>query len=164
MPKMPHKGPLTVSPDRILDEQAFMRYLAKLVDTTLNPSEAGKPTIAFVLLTAKFGEVSGGRVNYVANCNRKDGQDLVVEFVNRIGRAGEKMGQHIDLRAEGDTENHGIEKVALMLENKRNLYVNTHGSFDHDTGMTEFSTAGEEYLSDLEELIEEVRALKTVQP
>lgn len=53
----------------------------------------------------------------------------------------------------------GIEAAAELIDRKVQDYISEHGSFDPETGATEFSSAGEEYVSTLEELAEEIRAL-----
>ncbi len=53
----------------------------------------------------------------------------------------------------------GIERAARYIEKQRDDYVQEFGNYDPSTGVTEFSIAGEEYLSTLEELIEGIRAL-----
>lgn len=53
----------------------------------------------------------------------------------------------------------GIERAARYIEKQRDDYVQEFGNYDPSTGVTEFSTAGEEYLSTLEELIDGIRAL-----
>ena len=58
----------------------------------------------------------------------------------------------------------GIERAARYIEKQRDDYVQEFGNYDPSTGATEFSTAGEEYLSTLEELIEEIRALHEQAP
>jgi len=58
----------------------------------------------------------------------------------------------------------GIEAAAKLIDAKVTSYTQEHGSYDGDTGFTEFSRAGEEYVSTLEELAEEIRALKTRSP
>ncbi|MNU79248.1 hypothetical protein D3C71_688590 [compost metagenome] len=55
----------------------------------------------------------------------------------------------------------GIERAARYIEKQRDDYVQEFGNYDPSTGATEFSTAGEEYLSTLEELIDGIRALGT---
>lgn len=57
----------------------------------------------------------------------------------------------------------GIERAARYLEKQRDDYVQEFGNYDPSTGVTEFSTAGEEYLSTLEELIDGIRAISTTE-
>lgn len=56
--------------------------------------------------------------------------------------------------------NAGIEAAAELIDRKIRAYVEEFGSYDPSTGETEFSEAGEEYLATLEDLAEEIRALK----
>lgn len=53
----------------------------------------------------------------------------------------------------------GIYAAAQLIERKVDDYCKDHGSYDPSTGQTEFSAAGEEYVGNLEELAEEIRAL-----
>lgn len=53
----------------------------------------------------------------------------------------------------------GIERAARYIEKQRDDYVQEFGMYDPSTGVTEFSTAGEEHLSTLEELIDGIRSL-----
>lgn len=53
----------------------------------------------------------------------------------------------------------GIELAARYVEKRRDDYVQEHGSYDPSTGMTEFPGTGEEYVGELEEIIEGIRAL-----
>lgn len=58
----------------------------------------------------------------------------------------------------------GIERAARYIEKQRDDYVQEFGNYDPSTGVTEFSAAGEEHLSTLEELIEGIRALHEQAP
>ncbi len=53
----------------------------------------------------------------------------------------------------------GIELAARFVEKRRDDYVNEHGSYDGSTGVTEFPGNGDEYVGELEEIIEGIRAL-----
>jgi hypothetical protein len=55
----------------------------------------------------------------------------------------------------------GIEHAAKLIDRKLADYTSEHGSFDPETGATEFSRSGEEYVSTLEELAEEIRLART---
>lgn len=57
------------------------------------------------------------------------------------------------------TEARGIERAAELIDRKVRDYTADHGSLDPETGTMEFSEAGEEYVSTLDELAEEIRAL-----
>ena len=52
-----------------------------------------------------------------------------------------------------------IERIAKHLDSKVTDYAQEHGRYDHETGQTEFSDDGLYYVSTLEELAEEIRAL-----
>ncbi|MEP9376154.1 hypothetical protein ABLE91_05530 [Aquabacter sp. CN5-332] len=51
------------------------------------------------------------------------------------------------------------EAAARWVQKRLDDYVSEHGSYDPSTGMTEFPGTGEEYVGDLEEIIEGIRAL-----
>lgn len=53
----------------------------------------------------------------------------------------------------------GIEVAARFIEKRRDDYVQEHGSYDPSTGMTEFPGNGEEYVYELEEIIDGIRKL-----
>lgn len=60
-----------------------------------------------------------------------------------------------------------IERAARFVEKRRDEYVRDHGSYDHETGATEFPGNGLEYVAELEEIIDGIRALassKAVKP
>ena len=53
----------------------------------------------------------------------------------------------------------GIERAAKHIDGLVSEYAKENGSYDPETGQTEFSDEGLEYVSTLEELAEEIRAL-----
>jgi len=53
----------------------------------------------------------------------------------------------------------GIERAAKWVDIRRDAYVNQFGSYDPETGSTEFSTAGDEYVGELEDIAERIRGL-----
>lgn len=70
-----------------------MNRLAKSLDTTLNPV-LGEKHVGFVLLTAEFGHIDGGRVNYISNADRSDMLSMMKEFIARAeGRYVEAGGK-----------------------------------------------------------------------
>ncbi|MEI4473217.1 hypothetical protein [Frigidibacter sp. MR17.24] len=71
---------------------AVMNRIAKDIDVALNgrrkPSK--RPTVGFILLTAEFGKIDGGRVNYISNGEREDMIAMLREYLARIeGRYSE---------------------------------------------------------------------------
>lgn len=70
-----------------------MNALAEAIDEVFNVP--GQPkTVAFVLLTAKFGEIDGGRVNFITNGDRADVLAMMKEFIARSeGRYAGKAGR-----------------------------------------------------------------------
>ncbi len=78
------------------EHRAAMNELAHLIDAYLNgPKTPGiPPTLGFVLLVAKFGEISDGRVNYISNGRRADMISMVREYLARLeGRAHDAPGR-----------------------------------------------------------------------
>lgn len=82
-------------PEPIPDEHIeAMNALAGAIDDVLNgpqlPGLKRARKVGFVLLTANFGEIDNGRVNYISNGNKADMIAMVKEYLARLeGRAGE---------------------------------------------------------------------------
>lgn len=53
----------------------------------------------------------------------------------------------------------GRESAARFVEARRDDYIREHGSYDPSTGMTEFPGNGDEYVYELEEIIDGIRRL-----
>lgn len=53
----------------------------------------------------------------------------------------------------------GVKAAAKKVAKRRDGYVEEHGSYDPDTGATEFPGTGEEYVGELDEIEEEILAL-----
>lgn len=69
-----------------------MNRLAKLIDEFFNGRRKPnrKPTVGFILLTAEFGKIEGGKVNYISNGNREDMIAMMREYLARVeGRYSE---------------------------------------------------------------------------
>lgn len=64
------------------DQRAMMNALAKTLDDFFNPGD--RRNIAFVLLTAKFGDIEEGRVNYISNGKRADIVSMMKETTARF--------------------------------------------------------------------------------
>jgi hypothetical protein len=62
-----------------------MRVLADSLDRLFNEDPKHKE-IGFALFSFRFGEVSGGRVNYISNGRRSDMITAVKEWVERAER------------------------------------------------------------------------------
>jgi hypothetical protein len=60
------------------------------------------------------------------------------------------------LRAVADD---GIEQAAKFIERRLDGYIQAHSTYDPDTGATEFPGNGDEYVGELAEIIEGIRAL-----
>lgn len=75
-----------------------MNALASAIDTIFNGQSApGLPPppkkVAFVLLTARFGDVAEGRVNYISNGERADIIAMMKELIARFeGRVSQEVG------------------------------------------------------------------------
>lgn len=61
------------------------------------------------------------------------------------------------------THTTGIELAARFVEKRLNDYCAEHGVTDPDTGTVEYPGTGEEYVYELEEIIEGIRALATTE-
>jgi len=69
--------------------RARMNALAKKIDKGLNGSAKPKK-LGFVLLTAEFGRIEDGRVNYISNGQREDMIAMLREYLARVeGRYSE---------------------------------------------------------------------------
>lgn len=73
----------------------LMNELAAGLDELLNgPSLPGLPKksqVCFVLLTTRFGDITGGRVNYISNGDR---QDIIATLRELLARF---EGRYVDL-------------------------------------------------------------------
>ncbi|SCX89149.1 hypothetical protein [Paracoccus tibetensis] len=63
-----------------------MNRLALVIDEKLNGRrKPGRPRqLAFILLTAEFGKIDGGRVNYISNGERADMIAMLREYLARV--------------------------------------------------------------------------------
>lgn len=63
-----------------------MNRLAKTIDEFFNGRRKPdrKPTVGFILLTAEFGKIEGGKVNYISNGNREDMIAMLREYLARV--------------------------------------------------------------------------------
>lgn len=61
---------------------AMMNDVARELDGFFNGT--GTPRIGFVLLTAEFGKIEGGRVNYISNGRREDMIAMLSEYLARV--------------------------------------------------------------------------------
>lgn len=78
----------------------------------------------------------------------------VANFCMMLHQRGESIAQ-----IQTSTPQSGIERAARFVEKRRDEYVQDHGSYDPDTGATEFPGDGLEYVAELEEIIDGIRAL-----
>ena len=73
--------------------RAMMNGLAEGIDKLLNGKQRPKK-VGFVLLIAEFGEIDGGRVNYISNGDRADMIAMMKEWIARAeGRYAEEGGR-----------------------------------------------------------------------
>lgn len=56
----------------------------------------------------------------------------------------------------------GLEQAARWVEQRRDSYIENHGSVDPGTGVTEFPGYGAEYVEELDEIAEGIRSLSAV--
>jgi len=74
------------------EQRAKMNVIAEVLDETFNGNEKPRK-IAFVLLTAHFGDYGGGRVNYISNGDRPDIIAMMKELIARFeGRYSQEEG------------------------------------------------------------------------
>jgi hypothetical protein len=74
------------------DQRAAMNALAGAIDKIFNEDSKDKK-VAFVLLTAKFGDIKDGRVNYISNGERSDITSMLHELLARWeGRYSDEKG------------------------------------------------------------------------
>jgi hypothetical protein len=65
----------------------LMNHVARALDEVFNPDPANKQ-VCFTLLICNFGEIAGGRVNYLSNGAREDIVSMLHEILARFeGRA-----------------------------------------------------------------------------
>lgn len=108
--------------------------------------------------TAKISRAIGGGSELFVR--HGDGFRLDVDFVcKRISEMRERHQEamHRAIRAERKAD--GIELAARFVEKRLHDYVSEHGSTDPDTGTVEYPGNGEEYVYELEEIIEGIREL-----
>lgn len=108
--------------------------------------------------TAKISDALGGGSELFTR--HGDEFRLDIEFVcRRIREQRERMiaalGQAIRAQRKAD----GIELSARLVEARRDEYVREFGFYDGETGVTEFPGNGDEYVGELEEIIDGIRAL-----
>jgi hypothetical protein len=73
-------------------QREIMNGIAEVLDEAFNMGERPKK-IAFVLLTAHFGDYKGGRVNYISNGERGDIVTMMKELIARFeGRHSQETG------------------------------------------------------------------------
>lgn len=63
-----------------------MNRIARQIDQELNgkPKCCRMPSVGFVLLTAEFGKIDGGRVNYISNGDRASMIAMLREYLARL--------------------------------------------------------------------------------
>jgi len=91
---------MTHGPVESEDMSRTMNLIAHGLDQAFNGDGEGgiadPKRIGFVLLTFKFGQVSGGRINYLSNGARNDVHVALRELLARWeGRHPEEAGQHV---------------------------------------------------------------------
>lgn len=61
----------------------MMQRIAAAIDEGFNGT-TGPKKVGFVLLTAEFGKIEGGRVNYISNAERDDMIAMMKEYIARL--------------------------------------------------------------------------------
>ncbi len=85
---MLHRGRNAVTDPIVPEQRALMNKIAHTLDVAFNgpppaPPRAFDRKVGFVVLSFNFGEVSGGRVNYISNADR---DDMVAALKELLGR------------------------------------------------------------------------------
>lgn len=77
------------------EQRKLMNALAEGLDHVFNGTRKGHDRkVAFVLLTARFGDYDNGRVNYISNGERADIVSMMKELIARFeGRYSEQGGR-----------------------------------------------------------------------
>lgn len=74
------------------EHREVMNRVASVLDQNFNPVP-GNRKVGFVLLIAEFGQIDGGRVNYISNGDRADMIAMMKEYIARAeGRYAEPAG------------------------------------------------------------------------
>jgi hypothetical protein len=73
-------------------QRDMMNVIASALDDVFNPNK-DKKEISFLLLTARFGDIKDGRVNYISNADREDTISMMKEIIARFeGRYAPESG------------------------------------------------------------------------
>jgi len=65
-----------------------------------------------------------------------------------------------ELETSISAENRGIDEAIKFVRNRCDTYIEEHGIWDPSTGVVEFRGDGEEYVAELEEIMEGLETLK----
>src|SRR5690606_27574759 len=108
--------------------------------------------------TAKISNAIGGGSELFSR--HGDEFRLDIDFVcKRISEQRERMIAALGNAVRAQRKADGIELSARFVETRRDEYVKEFGFYDGETGVTEFPGNGNEYVYELEEIIEGIRAL-----
>lgn len=67
------------------EQREMMQAIASALDEAFNGILKGHDRkVAFILLTAKFGDIKDGRVNYISNGERGDIITMMKELIGRF--------------------------------------------------------------------------------
>jgi hypothetical protein len=74
--------------------RAEMNATAAALDELFNGAAKGKDRkVAFMLLVSEFGQIDGGRVNYISNGERSDCRAMLKELLARWDGQPEQSGR-----------------------------------------------------------------------
>lgn len=108
--------------------------------------------------TAKISNAIGGGSELFVR--HGDEFRLDIDFVcQRILEQRERMIAALGNAVRAQRKADGIELSARFVEARRDDYVKEFGFYDGETGVTEFPGNGDEYINELEEIIEGIRSL-----
>lgn len=94
-----------------------------------------------------FGRVTGSPHDY------SDPRNVPPLFAAPIGNSDE-----LTVLALANARREGVESAAKLLDKRCADYVEAHGLFDPETGTTELPGTGDEYVGELMEIAEQIRA------
>ncbi|AAL49619.1 unknown [Sinorhizobium phage PBC5] len=113
---------------------------------------------AFVTTTSGGGQRPHLTVTFPENSQIRRLYDALAAF-SSLRRNPTTPGKESGQEVEPVSVPEGVELAARFVEKRLNDYVQEHGSYDHSTGVTEFPGNGDEYVYELEEIVEGIRAL-----
>lgn len=86
-------------------------------------------------------------------------------FLDQVELKLEELTKYNELRQIDRRDvDRGILMASGAVEQKLQVYIQDHGNYDNDTGFTEFNEAGQQYVGELEEIVEMINGLRSIDP